>query len=184
MQLIKFPDAGTLLLQWGFLPGAGIDPPPRQFPPVALVLLVVALLSGLACSGKHEPSQAERQQARDTEVQSFAIANSAALVPDIKGSAVTLDWQKALRGPNKTFAFRGSVDDIFEKDGKYFLNVSDIDNKFLCPYLFLGATQEARLKTNSFRQDPNLLPPSVEQFRIHPQPRRPLWLGRLLNHCR
>lgn len=94
-----------------------------------LVALALWLFGALACSGKHELSGAERQQARDREVQSFASANSAGLVPDIKGSAVTLDWQKALRGPNKTYAFRGSVDDMFEKDGKYFLNVSDIDNK-------------------------------------------------------
>jgi hypothetical protein len=51
--------------------------------------------------------------------------------PDIKNSGVTLDWQKALRGPQKVFAFRGSVDDIFERNDKYFLKVSDIDHKLL-----------------------------------------------------
>jgi hypothetical protein len=95
------------------------------------VPLTILLFLGTACSGKHGLSKAERQEARNRELQSFASANSAALVPDIKGSAVTLDWQKALRGPSKVYAFRGWVDDIFEKGGKYFLNVSDMDDKLL-----------------------------------------------------
>ena len=95
------------------------------------VPLTILLFLGTACSGKHGLSKAERQEARNRELQSFASANSAALVPDIKGSAVTLDWQKALRGPIKVYAFRGWVDDIFEKGGKYFLNVSDMDDKLL-----------------------------------------------------
>ena len=91
-----------------------------------LVLLVLSPLLGVGCSGKHEQTEAERQQVRDGEVASFANASHAAVVPKIKDSGVTLDWQEALRGTSTTFAFRGSVDDIYEKDGKYFLNVSDI----------------------------------------------------------
>ncbi len=92
---------------------------------------VLLLVSVLACSHKHEVSADERQHARDNEVASFANANGASVVPDIKNSGVTLDWQKALRGPRKVYAFRGSVDDIFERDDKYFLKVSDIDHKLL-----------------------------------------------------
>ena len=95
---------------------------------VPIVLLLVAVL---ACSHTHELSADERQHARDNEVASFAKTNGASVVPDIKDSGVTLDWQKALRGPQKLFAFRGSVDDIFERDNKYFLKVSDIDHKLL-----------------------------------------------------
>jgi len=95
---------------------------------VPMVLLLVAVL---ACSHRHELSADERQHARDNEVASFANANGASVVPDIKDAGVTLDWQKALRGPHKMFAFRGSVDDIFERDDKYFLKVSDIDHKLL-----------------------------------------------------
>lgn len=94
--------------------------------PVALLLVAV-----VACSHTHELSPDERQRARDNEVASFAKTNGAIVVPDIKDSGVTLDWQKALRGPQKMFAFRGSVDDIFERDNKYFLKVSDIDHKLL-----------------------------------------------------
>ena len=95
------------------------------------VAIVLSLTMALACSHKHDLSSDERQHARDNEVASFANANGASSVPDIKDSGVTLDWQRALRGPQKAFAFRGSVDDIFEKDGKYFLKVSDIDHKLL-----------------------------------------------------
>jgi hypothetical protein len=93
--------------------------------------IAVLLVAGFACTRKHDLSPEERQRARNGEVASFANANGASVVPDIRESGVTLDWQKALRGPNKTFAFRGSMDDIFEKDGKYFLKVIDIDNKLL-----------------------------------------------------
>jgi hypothetical protein len=95
---------------------------------VPIVLLLVAVL---ACSRTHEPSADDRQHARDNEVVSFAQANGASVVPDIKDSGVTLDWQRALRGPQRAYAFRGSLDDIFEKEGKYFLKVGDIDNKLL-----------------------------------------------------
>lgn len=94
--------------------------------PIVLVLATV-----LGCSHTHELSPTERQHARDNEVASFANTNDASVVPDIKDSGVTLDWQKALRGPHKMFAFRGSVDDIFERDSKFFLKVSDIDHKLL-----------------------------------------------------
>jgi hypothetical protein len=70
------------------------------------VLLLIALL---ACSHRHELSADERQHARDGEVASFANANGASVVPDIKNSGVTLDWQKAFRGPRKVFAFRGQL---------------------------------------------------------------------------
>jgi hypothetical protein len=95
---------------------------------VTVALLFVAVLG---CSHKPELSPDERQHTRDNEVASFAKSHGASVVPDFKDSGVTLDWQKALRGPNKLFAFRGSVDDIFEKDDKYFLKVSDIDHKLL-----------------------------------------------------
>jgi hypothetical protein len=95
------------------------------------VIAVLLLVAVLACSHRHELSADERQHARDNEVASFANANGASVVPDIKDAGVTLDWQKALRGPQKAFAFRGSVDDIFEQDDKYFLKVSDIDHKLL-----------------------------------------------------
>ena len=95
---------------------------------VPTVLLLIAML---ACSRTHELSANERQHARDAEVASFANTNGANVVPDIKDSGVTLDWQKALRGPTKVFAFRGSVDDMFERNDKYFLKVSDIDHKLL-----------------------------------------------------
>jgi len=100
----------------------------RDWLSVPIVLLLVTVL---ACSHTHELSADERQHARDNEVASFAKTNGASVVPDIKDSGVTLDWQKALRGPQKLFAFRGSVDDIFERDNKYFLKVSDIDHKLL-----------------------------------------------------
>lgn len=95
------------------------------------VLVGLQLIAVLACSHSHELSPGDRQHARDDEIASFAKANDASVVPDIKDSGVTLDWQKALRGSRKTFAFRGSVDDIFERDGKFFLKVSDIDHKLL-----------------------------------------------------
>jgi hypothetical protein len=97
----------------------------------ASVAIVLSLITALACSHKDELSSVEREKARDAEVASFAKDSGVSLVPDIKDSGVTLDWQKALRGPQKAFAFRGSVDDIFEKDDKYFLKVSDIDHKLL-----------------------------------------------------
>lgn len=101
----------------------------RHWVSVPLMLLLVGLL---ACTRTHELSAAERRHARDIEVASFATFNDASVVPDSKTSAaVTLDWQRALRGPHRAFAARGSVDDIFEKDGKYFLKVSDIDNNLL-----------------------------------------------------
>ena len=45
---------------------------------------------------------------------------------------LALRWigKKPCVGGN-VFAFRGSVDDIFERDQKYFLKVSDIDHKLL-----------------------------------------------------
>jgi hypothetical protein len=68
---------------------------------------------------------------RENAVASFAKANGAKVVPDFKDFGVTLDWQKSLRGPDKLFAFLGSVDDIFERDNKFFLRISDIDHKLL-----------------------------------------------------
>ncbi|MGA9392703.1 MAG: hypothetical protein WBV69_19905 [Candidatus Sulfotelmatobacter sp.] len=100
-----------------------------RWPLFATALLMVGAV--LACSHRHELSADERQHARDNEVASFANANGASVVPDIKDAGVTLDWQKALRGSANVFAFRGSVDDIFERDQKYFLKVSDIDHKLL-----------------------------------------------------
>lgn len=93
---------------------------------VALLLAIV-----VGCSHKHELSPDEREHGRDDEVASFAKANGASAVPDIKDSGVTLDWQKALRGPNRLYAFRGSVDDVYERDEKYFLKISDVDHKLL-----------------------------------------------------
>lgn len=100
----------------------------RDWLSVPIVLLLAAVLG---CSHSHELPLDERQHARDNDVASFANTNGASVVPEIKDSGVTLDWQKALRGPNKMFAFRGSVDDIFERDNKFFLKVSDIDHKLL-----------------------------------------------------
>lgn len=97
----------------------------------ATIGVVLLLVSGFGCKHTHDLSPSERQQAREREVASFAQANGATPVPDITEDAVTLDWQTALPGPHKIVAFLGSVDDIFEKDAKYYLRVSDIDHKLL-----------------------------------------------------
>jgi hypothetical protein len=78
----------------------------RDWLSAPIVLLLVAVL---ACSRTRELSADECQHARNNEVASFAKTNRASVVPDIKDSGVTLDWQKALSGPQKVFAFRGCL---------------------------------------------------------------------------
>ncbi len=59
------------------------------------MLVVLLLVAALACSHARELSADDRQHARDNEIASFAKTNGANVVPDIKDSGVTLDWQKA-----------------------------------------------------------------------------------------
>lgn len=89
--------------------------------------LLIVLIAALGCSPNRELSSEERKAAREAEVTSFARANRATVVPQIS-SGVTLDWQRALGGPHRTYAFIGVVADIFKRDEKYFLKVADMDH--------------------------------------------------------
>ena len=95
---------------------------------LALILCATSLLvtSLLGCDHERVVSAGEREKARDKEIVSFAMVNGAAIVPRIS-SGVTLDWQRALE-TQRTYAFFGTVVDIFKKDDSYFLKVADMDH--------------------------------------------------------